>query len=168
MRVTVWGTNPFTHKRSETFTRSAPTGHQPFWNVLLTLDSLLRMMKRVLLTLGAAALLALPAAAMARVGVSGAAKDPLVHAAMGAAAPRQCAAVYISSINKFWSAVFYKPATGWGSRCRAFRKVAWTALHHTRGRWRIDQSGESDACVAVHVPVAIRRDLRIPCYPLLP
>ena len=124
-------------------------------------------MKRVLLSLGAVALLALPAAAVARVGVSGAAKDPLVHTAMGATAPRQCAAVYISSVNRFWGAVFYKPAKGWGSRCRAFPHL-WVALHHTHGRWRIDQRGGQDACVVVHVPVAIRRDLQIPCYPLLP
>ncbi len=112
--------------------------------------------------------LAVPTAALARVGVSGAAKDPLVHAALGATAPRQCAAVYISSVDKFWAAAFFKPAKGWGSRCRTLRKAAWTALHHTRGRWRINQRGDSDACVAVHVPVAIRRDLQIPCYPLLP
>jgi hypothetical protein len=124
--------------------------------------------KRLLLTLGALALLALPAAAVARVAIGGAAKDPVVHAALGAAAPRRCAAVYISSVNKFWSVVFFKPANGWGSRCRPFHKAAWTALHHTRGHWRIDQSGNGDACVAVHVPVAIRRDLQIPCYPLLP
>jgi hypothetical protein len=122
----------------------------------------------VLLTLGAVALLALPAAALGRVGVSGAAKDPLVHAAMGAQAPRQCAAVYISTVDKFWAAVFFKPAKGWGARCKPFDKAAWTALHHTRGHWKINQSGSSDACVAVHVPVAIRRDLQIPCYPLLP
>jgi len=112
--------------------------------------------------------LAAPAAALARVGVSGAAKDPLIHAALGAQAPRQCASVYISSVNKLWAAVFFKPAQGWGTRCKAVRRVAWTALHHTGGRWHINQSGSSDACVAVHVPTAIRRDLRIPCYPLLP
>ncbi len=125
-------------------------------------------MKRLLLTLGAVVLLALPAAAVARVAVSGAAKDPVVHAALGAAAPRQCAAVYISSVNRFWGVVFFKPAKGWGSRCRPFHKTAWTALRHARGHWRIDESGDGDACVAVHVPVAIRRDLQIPCYPLLP
>jgi hypothetical protein len=116
----------------------------------------------------AVAVLAVPAAALARVAVGGAAKDPLVHAALGAKAPRQCAAVYTSSVNKLWAAVFFKPAKGWGSRCKAFRHPAWTALRHTGGRWRINQSGDSDACVAVHVPVDIRRDLRIPCYPLIP
>jgi hypothetical protein len=125
-------------------------------------------MRRCLLVLCAVMALAAPAAALARVGVSGAAKDPLVHAALGAQAPRQCASVYLSSVNKLWGAVFFKPANGWGARCKAFHKVAWTALHHTRGQWRIDQTGDSDACVAVHVPVAIRRDLQIPCYPLLP
>ena len=125
-------------------------------------------MKRCLLAIVVVAVLAAPTAALARVGVSGAAKDPLVHAALGATAPRQCAAVYISSVNKLWAAVFFKPAKGWGSRCKPLRKAAWTALHHTRGHWRIDQSGNSDACVAVHVPATIRRDLQIPCYPLLP
>lgn len=125
-------------------------------------------MRRGLLVLCVVTGLAVPATALARVGVSGAAKDPLAHAALGATAPRQCAAVYISSVNKLWAAVFYKPARGWGSRCKPLRKAAWTALHHTNGRWRISQSGNSDACVAVHVPAAIRRDLQIPCYPLLP
>jgi hypothetical protein len=124
--------------------------------------------RRVSLILCAVAALAVPAVAAARVGVSGAAKDPLVHAALGAQAPRQCAAVYISSVDKFWAAVFFKPAKGWGARCKGLHHGAWTALHHTRGRWRINQNGDSDACVAVHVPVAIRKDLRIPCYPLLP
>jgi hypothetical protein len=125
-------------------------------------------MRRCLLVLCAVTALAAPTHAMARVGVSGAAKDPLVHAALGAQAPRQCALAYISSVNKLWGAVFFNPANGWVSRCKAFHKAAWTAVHHTRGRWRINQSGDSDACVAVHVPVAIRRDLQIPCYPLLP
>jgi len=124
--------------------------------------------RRCLPIVCAVAGLAVPAAALARVGVSGADKAPLVHAALGAQAPRQCAAVYISSVNQLWAAVFLKPAKGWGARCKAFQHPAWTALHHTNGRWRINQSGDSDACVAVHVPVAIRRDLRIPCYPLLP
>jgi hypothetical protein len=125
-------------------------------------------MKRCLCLLVLAALLAAPAAALARLGVSGAAKDPLVHAALGAGAPRQCGAVYISSVDKAWAAVFYKPAKGWGSRCKAFHKGAWAALRHTQGHWQLRQSGTSDACVAVHVPVAARKDLRIPCYPLLP
>jgi hypothetical protein len=125
-------------------------------------------MRRCLLTICAVTVLAAPAAALARVGVSGGAKDPLVRAALGAQAPRQCAAAYISSVNKLWAAVFFKPAKGWAARCKAFRHPAWTALHHTGGRWRVNQSGTSDACVAVHLPVAIRRDLQIPCYPLLP
>jgi hypothetical protein len=125
-------------------------------------------MRRCLLILCVVAGLAAPAAALARTGVSGAAKDPLIHAALGAQAPRQCAAVYISSVDRLWGAVFFKAAKGWGSRCQPFRKAAWTVLHHTRGHWRINQSGDSDACVAVHVPVAIRRDLKVPCYPLLP
>jgi hypothetical protein len=125
-------------------------------------------MKRCLLVICLVVGLAAPAAALARVGVSGAAKDPLVHAALGAKAPRQCAAVYTSSVNKLWGAVFFKPARGWGSRCKAYQHPAWTALHRTQGHWRIDESGDSDACVAVHVPVQIRRDLRIPCYPLIP
>jgi hypothetical protein len=108
-----------------------------------------------------------PAAALARVGVSGAAKDPLVHAALGAHVPRQCAAVYISSVDKFWAAVFVRPAKGWSARCKSIQP-GWIALHHARGRWRVRQRGAGDACVVVHVPAAIRRDLKIPCYPLLP
>ena len=125
-------------------------------------------MKRLPLTVIAAVALVLPGSALARRGLAGAAKDPLVHAALGAQAPRECTAVYISTVNRFWGAVFARPAMGWGSRCKAYQHPAWTVLHHTHGRWRVNQSGESDACVAVHVPAAIRRDLRIPCYPLLP
>ena len=65
-------------------------------------------------------------------------------------------------------AVFFKPARGWGSRCKAITHKGWTALHHAHGAWHINQSGQSAACVAVHVPVKIRKDLQIPCYPLLP
>ncbi|HEY1565611.1 MAG TPA: hypothetical protein VGF68_01290 [Solirubrobacteraceae bacterium] len=125
-------------------------------------------MKRWLWALVVILICAAPTAALARVGVSGAAKGPLVRGALGAGAPRQCSAAYISSIDKSWAVVFYKPAKGWGARCRTFRKSAWTALRHTRGRWRTFQTGDSDACVAVHVPVAIRKDLQIPCFRLLP
>ena len=125
-------------------------------------------MRRVSLILCAVAALAVPAVAAARVSVSGAAKAPLVHAALGVQAPRQCAAVYVSSVDKFWAAVFFKPARGWGSRCKAITHKGWTALHHAHGAWHINQSGQSAACVAVHVPVKIRKDLQIPCYPLLP
>jgi hypothetical protein len=124
--------------------------------------------RRLLPIFAAALVLAVPAAALARRGVDGAAKDPLVHAALGARAPRQCASVYISSVDRFWAAVFFNPASGWGPRCKSFHKAGWTVLHHTRGRWRIYQAGGGDACIAVHVPAAIRRDLQVPCYPLLP
>jgi hypothetical protein len=97
----------------------------------------------------------------------GAAKDPLVHAALGAQAPRQCAAVYVSNVNRFWAAVFVKPAKGWGARCKGLQK-GWAALHHSHGRWHVFQRGANEACVVVRVPVAIRKDLQIPCYPLLP
>ena len=30
------------------------------------------------------------------------------------------------------SAVFFKPARGWGSRCKAYQHPAWTALHPSR------------------------------------
>jgi hypothetical protein len=125
-------------------------------------------MKRFLLALCGVAVLAAPAAALARTAVSGADKAPLIHAALGSAVPRQCASVYISSVDRAWAAVFFKPARGWSARCKGGHHAAWTALHHTQGRWRVNQSGDSDACVAVHVPVAVRKDLRITCYPLLP
>jgi hypothetical protein len=64
--------------------------------------------------------------------------------------------------------VFFKPARGWGARCKPFHQVPCVVLHRARGRWRIRQLGGSTACVAVNVPADIRRDLRIPCYPLLP
>jgi hypothetical protein len=124
-------------------------------------------MKRFLSALCAVAVLGAPAAALARTAVSGAAKAPLVHAALGSAVPRQCAAVYVSSVNKLWAAVFVKPAKGWGARCKGLQQ-GWVALHHTHGRWRVFQRGANEACVVIHVPVAIRKDLQIPCYPLLP
>jgi hypothetical protein len=63
--------------------------------------------------------------------------------------------------------VFGKPAKGWGARCKGLPQ-RWVALHHTPARWRVVQHGANDACVVVHVPAAIRKDLQIPCYPLLP
>lgn len=124
-------------------------------------------MRRCLLIVCVVTGLVVPSAALARVGVSGAAKDPLIHVALGAQAPRQCASVYISSVNKFWAAVFSKPAKGWGARCKGVQR-GWVSLHHTHGRWHVFQRGAADACVVVHVPAAIRKDLQIPCYPLLP
>jgi hypothetical protein len=124
-------------------------------------------MRRCLLGVCILTALAVPGAALARVGVRSAAKVSLVHAALGGQAPRQCATTYISSVDHSWAAVFVKPAKGWGVRCKAFRK-GWVALRHTHGSWRVQQKGAQDACVAVHVPVAIRRDLQIPCFALLP
>ena len=124
-------------------------------------------MRRCLLIVCVVTGLAAPAAALARTGVSGAAKGPLVHVALGAQAPRQCGAVYISSVDRLWAAVFLKPARGWGSRCKGLQQ-GWVALHHTHGRWRVFQRGANEACVVIHVPMAIRKDLQIPCYPLLP
>jgi hypothetical protein len=124
-------------------------------------------MRRCLLAVCVLGALAVPAVALARVGVSGAAKVPLVHAALGAQAPRQCASAYISNVNRAWAAVFVKPAKGWGQRCKAYHQ-GWVALRHSHGRWRVQQKGAQDACVVVHVPVAIRRDLQIPCFPLIP
>ena len=112
--------------------------------------------------------LALPAAALARVGVSGAAKNPLVHAALGATAPRQCAAVYISSVDKLWAAVFYKPAKGWGSRCKAVPRPPGqrcTTLAAAGGSTRAATATRAWPCTCRS---PIRRDLQIPCYPLLP
>lgn len=124
-------------------------------------------MRRCLLAVCVLAALGVPAAALARVGVGGAAKDPLVHAALGRQAPRQCATAYISSIDRSWAAVFIKPAKGWGQRCKAFHQ-GWVALRHRHGSWQVQQKGAQDACVVVHVPAAIRRDLQIPCFPLVP
>ncbi len=125
-------------------------------------------MKRCLSVVVVLSLVVSAPAALARVGVSGAAKASLVHTALGAKTPRQCAAAYISSVDRFWAAVFFKPAKGWGARCRTIAHKGWTALHHTHGRWQLSQYGQSAACVSVHVPVAIRKDLQIPCYPLIP
>jgi hypothetical protein len=124
------------------------------------------IVRRGLLIAVAALVLALPGTALARRGLAGAAKDPLVHAALGAQAPRQCAAVYISTVNRLWAAVFYKPAQGWGARCKSVQR-SWTALHHARGRWRV-QGRAGEACVALNMPAAIRHDLQLSCYPLLP
>jgi hypothetical protein len=51
----------------------------------------------------ALAVLGLPTAALARVAVSGPAKTPLVRGALGATVPRQCAAVYRSTVNRSWA-----------------------------------------------------------------
>ena len=78
-----------------------------------------------------------------------------------------CTGAYVSSLNRTWAAVFVKPAKGGGARCTGLQQ-GWVAVHHTRARWRVVQHGANDACVVVHVPAAIRTDLHIPCYPLLP
>jgi len=124
-------------------------------------------MRRALLFVAVLVLLA-PASALARRAVSGAAKDPLVHAALGSKVPRQCAAVYISTVNTLWGDVSFRPATGWRARCAPFAANGWTVLHHARGRWRTAWSGSAIPCPIPHTPVAVARDLRIICYPLIP
>jgi hypothetical protein len=118
--------------------------------------------KRILLV-AVVLVLAVPASAFARRALTGSAKDPLVGAALGRQVPRQCAAVYISSLSRFWGSVSFAPTKGWASRCQPFGSNGLVVLHHTRGRWRIATAGSSIMCPVPRTPVRIALDLRIPC-----
>jgi hypothetical protein len=108
--------------------------------------------------------LALPAAALARVGVSGTAKTPIVHVALGKQVPRQCAAVYRSTVNRSWASAEFHPQRGWASRCEKFGSNGVAILHHTKGRWHMVTAGSDFTCPIRHVPAAVAQDLRISCH----
>jgi hypothetical protein len=112
----------------------------------------------------AALALALPAAALARVGVGGTAKNPIVHVALGKQVPRQCAAVYRSTVNRSWASVQFQPQHGWTSRCQKFGSDGVVILHQMNGRWRMVTAGSDFTCPIRHVPAAVAQDLRISCH----
>lgn len=116
-------------------------------------------------TVGLLALLAvaLPSAALARIAVSGADKTPVVRAALGATVPRQCAAVYVSSVNGSWASATFDPQHGWSARCSKFGSNGVVVLHRVHGRWHMVTAGSSFTCPIRHVPAAVARDLRIAC-----
>jgi hypothetical protein len=119
--------------------------------------------RRVTIGLLALLALALPSAALARIAVSGPNKTPIVKAALGATVPRQCAAVYISTVNGSWASAVFDPQHGWSARCTKFGSNGVVVLQRTRGRWRVVTEGSDFTCPIRHVPAAVARDLRIAC-----
>ena len=119
--------------------------------------------RRVTVSLLAALGLAMPAAALARTAVSGAAKTPIVRAALGTPVPRQCAAVYLSTVNGSWASATFHPQRGWSSRCQKYGSNGVVILHRTRGRWRVVTEGSAFSCPIRHVPAAVTRDLGVSC-----
>jgi hypothetical protein len=117
-------------------------------------------------TIGLLALLALvlPSAALARLAVSGPSKAPIVRAALGATVPRQCAAVYVSSVNGSWASAMFDPQHGWTARCSKFGSDGVVVLHRVHGHWHMVTAGSSFTCPIRHVPAAVARDLRIACH----
>jgi hypothetical protein len=107
--------------------------------------------------------LAMPAAALARTAVTGAAKTPIVKAALGAKVPRQCAAVYVSTVSRSWASATFHPQGGWSSRCQKYGSNGVVVLHDTGGRWRVVTEGSDFTCPIRHVPAAVARDLRVSC-----
>jgi hypothetical protein len=106
---------------------------------------------------------AFPAGAIARQGVSGARKAPIVKAGLGGNIPIQCAAVYISTVSRFWASATFDPQRGYVSACQMYGSNGVTILHHVRGRWRFVTAGSAFTCPVAHVPASIARDLRVPC-----
>ena len=108
--------------------------------------------------------LVLPAAAIARVGVSGPAKNPILRVALGRVVPRQCAAVYRSTVDRSWASAQFSPQRGWHERCTKFGSDGVVIVHQTSGRWHFVTAGSDFDCPIRHVPVAVVRDLRIACH----
>jgi hypothetical protein len=121
------------------------------------------VLKRLALVLALGALV-LPAAALARVGLSGKAKNPIVHLALGKQVPRQCAAVYLSTVNRSWASAQFDPQRGWAKRCQKFGSNGVAVLHHVHGAWTIVTEGSDFTCPVRHVPADVRRDLRVACH----
>jgi hypothetical protein len=119
--------------------------------------------RRVIIGLLALPALAVPTAALARTPVGGPNKTPIVKAALGATVPRQCAAVYLSTVNGSWASATFDPQHGWRARCSKFGSNGVVVLHRTQGRWRVATEGSDFTCPIQHVPAAVARDLRIAC-----
>jgi hypothetical protein len=119
--------------------------------------------RRVTVSLLALLALAMPAAALARTAVTGAAKTPIVRAALGAKVPRQCAAVYRSTVDRGWASATFDPQRGWSSRCQKYGSNGVVVLRQTRGRWRVVTEGSDFTCPIRHVPGAVARDLHVSC-----
>jgi hypothetical protein len=119
-------------------------------------------MKKAIIVIVVAAC-AFPAGALGRQGVSGARKAPIVKAALGSNVPIQCAAVYISTVSRFWASVTFDPQRGHASACQMFGSNGIVILHHVRGRWHEVTDGSSFTCPVPGVPGSIARDLRVPC-----
>jgi hypothetical protein len=119
--------------------------------------------RRVTVSLLALLALAMPATALARTAVTGAAKTPIVSAALGAKVPRQCAGVYRSTVDRSWASATFDPQGGWSSRCQKYGSNGVAILHHTRGRWRVVTEGSDFTCPIRHVPAAVARDLHVSC-----
>lgn len=120
--------------------------------------------RRVTIGLLALVALALPAAALARTAVTGTAKTPIVTAALGAQVPRQCAAVFASTVDRSWASATFDPGHGWSSRCQKYGSNGAVILHRTGGRWRVVTEGSAFTCPIRHVPPAVTRDLRVGCH----
>ncbi len=115
-------------------------------------------MKSVLILIGVG-LLSLPGTALARHGVSGDRKVPIVRVGLGRNVPVQCAAVYISTSDRFWASVTFAPQPGYGSTCQMYGSNGVTILHHVRGRWRFVTAGSFFMCPVPGVPRSIANDL---------
>lgn len=120
--------------------------------------------RRCITLVTAVLVLAWPAAALARLVVSGPAKTPLVAAALGKQVPRQCAAVYLSSKDHSWGSVSFAPQRGWSSRCTKFGSNGVAVLHRVQGKWHVVTEGSDFSCPIRHVPPAVLQDLRISCH----
>jgi hypothetical protein len=120
--------------------------------------------RRVTVSLLALLALAVPAAALARTAVTGATKTPIVRAALGAQVPRQCAVVYLSTVNRSWSSTTFHPQHGWAARCQKYGSNGVAILHRARSRWRVVTEGSDFSCPIRHVPAAVTRDLGVSCH----
>lgn len=121
-------------------------------------------MKRLVVIIGLVACV-LPASAAARRGVSGPAKTPIVRVGLGRNVPVQCAAVYISTVSRFWASVMFHPQRGFTATCQQFGSNGVVILHHVRGQWRFVTAGSAATCPIRGLPARIATDLRFPCIP---
>jgi hypothetical protein len=107
--------------------------------------------------------LAMPAVALARTAVAGTAKTPIVRAALGAKVPRQCAAVYRSTVSRSWASAAFRPQRSWSARCQKYGSDGVVVLDKNHGRWRVVTAGSDFTCPIRHVPAAVARDLHVSC-----
>jgi hypothetical protein len=121
-------------------------------------------MRRLIITLTIVAGLLVPGVAIASRVATGSTRTAIERAALGSSVPQRCAVVVVTTEDGGnWATAAIDP-----TYCpHAPNGVA--LVRRTHGQWHLVAGGTADfPCDRLGVPVAVRRDLRLPCAATLP